>query len=302
VAVRNAELYKEVPFIGVLEPLLQRKQRFMRMEKGKRTAYLVLAAAALLFLVFFPLPMRVEGVATVGPLRRALIQPEFEGVVKKVYVREGDAVRAGTVLADLDDWEYRAALASADAKYQTALGEMNRALAANDGTEAGIQRAKADFWAGESMRAKERLDRTHLRSSLNGVIATPHLENMVGRRLGPGDTLAEVVDDSRATLDVEVDDTDLPLVRPGEKASVKLETFPTRTFRGTVSLVSPRGQIEGDHRTFFARVDIPNPDGSIRPGMEGRSKLSVGWRPAGYVLFRSTAMWFWSKLWSWFGW
>jgi len=51
-----------------------------------------------------------------------------------------------------------------------------------------------------------------------------------------------------------------------------------------------------------ARVDVPNSDGLLRPGMQGLGKVSVGWHPAGYVLFRGIAMWIWTKLWSWFGW
>jgi GAF domain-containing protein len=170
VAVRNASLYKEVPFIGVLEPLLQRKQRFMALESRRRGLVLALAAAVILFLVVFPLPMRVSGDAMVAPLRTAHIQPQVEGVVAKVYVREGDAVRRGTILADLEDWKYRGELASARAKYNTALSEMNRALATNNGTEAGIQKAQADFFGSEVVRARERLERTHLRSPIDGVV------------------------------------------------------------------------------------------------------------------------------------
>jgi len=49
-------------------------------------------------------------------------------------------------------------------------------------------------------------------------------------------------------------------------------------------------------------VNVSNPDGAIRPGMQGQGKVSVGWHPAGYVLFRGSAMWLWGKLWSWLGW
>jgi hypothetical protein len=60
--------------------------------------------------------------------------------------------------------------------------------------------------------------------------------------------------------------------------------------------------MEGDSRVFHARVELDNPEGSIRSGMQGRGKLWVGWRPAGYVMFRDIGFWFWSKIWSWFGW
>jgi len=301
VALRNALMYKEVPFIQILGPVLERKRRFLAMEKRRRAALGAVAAAVALFLIFCPMPMRVSGEATVAPAARAQVQPEVEGVVEKVYVREGVEVKKGAILADLAGWDYRAGLAAAEAKYNTAMAEMNRALASNDGAEAGIQRVQANFWAAEVDRARERLEKTHLRSPINGVVTTPHVENLVGKHLAAGDGFAEVIDTSRASVDVGVDETDLPLLRAGEKAAVKLDGYPTRTFRGEVEVVSPQGQSEGEKRVFFARVEVANPEGRMRTGMQGRGKVAVGWHPAGYVLFRIPGRWIYGKLWGWFG-
>ncbi len=302
VALRNASLYREVPFIDVIGPLLEKKRKFLAMEKGRRTVVVAGAALALLFLAAFPLPLRVDGPAVVAPAHSARVQPEVAGVVQAVSVREGDAVKQGTALARLADWPYRAELAGAQAKYDTALSQMNRALAANDGTEAGIERVQVDYWAAEVARARQRLEKTLLRSPIDGLVATPHVEDLVGQDLKPGDTFAEVVDTSRAVVDVAIDEHDFSHLRPGEEAAVKLEGFPSRTFRGKVMVVSPKGQAQGDERVFFARVSIPNNDGLIRSGMQGRGKIFTAWRPAGEVFFRRPAMWLWSKIWSWFGW
>jgi RND family efflux transporter MFP subunit len=302
VALRNAALYKEVPFIDFIQPMLEKKRKFLSMEKSRRAATLGLAAAVVAFATFFPIPMRIAGSATVAPVHTAQVQPELEGIVKGVYVRESDSVKRGTILADLEDWEYRMGLAGAQAKYGTAISEMNRALAGNDGTQAGILRVQADFWAAEVARARERVEKTHIRSPIDGVVTTPHVENFVGRRLAYGEKFAEVVDLSHATVDVAVDEDDVPLLWVGERAAVKLEGFPTRRFKGDVVVVSPKGGLDGNKRVFFARVLLPNPDGVIRAGMQGRAKVSVGWHAVGYVLFRGPAIWLYSKLWSWFGW
>ena len=246
--------------------------------------------------------MRVAGDATVASQSSAEIQAEAEGVVHKVYVHEGDRVAKGTILADLDDWEYRAALAAALARRETSVAAMNRALAANDGGEAGIQRVQAEYWTAETNRARERLERTKLRSPIDGVVATAQVETLAGTKLDAGDSFAKVINTSHATVDVAVDQSDVPLLEAGEKAVVKLDSFPLRRFVGRVDIVSPASQAHEDKRVYFARVDIPNPEGIIRPGMSGMSKLSAGWKPAGYVIFRGFGMWLWTKLWSWFGW
>src|SRR6202521_1903035 len=302
VALRNAQMYKEVPFISVLEPVLERKRKFMAMEKKRRAAILILAAAAIIFLAFFPLPLRVDGNAVVAPVRRAQVQPEFEGVVARVFVHEGESVNRGQVLAEMEAWDHQSALAEAAAKYQSALLQMNRSLAANDGSEAGIQRVQADYWKAEVERAGELLSKAQLRTPIDGVVSTPHVENFAGRRLQYGDSFAEVVDASSAVVDVAIDDTDAGYLHAGSKAVVKLNSYAMRTLHGQVIVVSPKGQMQGESRVFFARVLVPNNDGSIRTGMEGRGKVSAGWYPAGYVLFRRPVVWFYSRLWTWFGW
>jgi RND family efflux transporter MFP subunit len=302
VALRNASLYKEVPFIGVLQPLLDRKKRFLALEKHRRATLIGAAVAATLFLVAFPLPLRVDGTAVVAPAHMAHLGADFEGIIRDVNVREGDVVKKGTVIARLQDWEYRSALAAAKAKYETAVAQMDHALANNDGTEAGMQRAQADYWGSELTRAQERLDRTSIRSPIDGVVATPQLENMVGRKLKVGDSFVDIVDNSRAMVDVAVTENDVSLLRSGENASLKLDGFPELTFHGQVAVVSPQGVVQNDEHVFFARVSVVNPNGALRSGMQGRGKVSTGWRPAGVVMFRKPGMWIWSKIWDWFGW
>ena len=302
VALRNASLYTEVPFIGLLEPILQKKQQFMRMDRTRRGTYVALGVAAVLFLILVPLPMRVTGAARISPQTRFQAQAALDGVVRNVYVHEGDRVVRGTVLADMEDSEQRAALAESQARRQTALAAMNRALADNDGTEAGIQRMQADMWNAEVARAQARLEQMKFRSAIDGVVSTPHTETLAGRKVSAGDPVLELVNVARASVDVAVDESDLPLIEAGDKAVVKLEGFPTRRFVGRVDVVSPVSSAEADKRVFYARVDVPNSEGLMRPGMQGYSKVSVGWKPAGYVIFRDFGMWSWSKLWNWFGW
>ncbi|HUC28362.1 MAG TPA: GAF domain-containing protein, partial [Candidatus Acidoferrum sp.] len=302
VALRNASLYRDVPFISVLEPVLEKKRQFLALEKSRRTLLVAGAVAVALFLIFFPIPMRLAGDAMVAPARKAQITSPVDGVVKTVYVHEGEKVQSGTIVADLEDWDLGNALAAANAKYQSAVADMNRALAANDGTEAGIQRAQVEFWSAELRRAQERVDKTHLRSPIPGVIATPHPENLAGRHLSPADPFLEVIDSAQSSVDVAIDELDSVLLQPGRKATIKLDAFPTRSFTGEVRVVSPVSALENDEKVFYARVLVANSENPIRAGMHGRAKVMAGWRPVGYVLFRRPAMWIYSKWWSWFGW
>ena len=88
----------------------------------------------------------------------------------------------------------------------------------------------------------------------------------------------------------------------GLNAALKLDSFPQRTWHGRVAVVSPEVGAGDGERTFNVEVPLSNPDGSLRTGMTGRAKISIGWRPAGYVLLRRPALWIWQTLWNWIGW
>jgi RND family efflux transporter MFP subunit len=302
VALRNAQMYKEVPFISVLEPVLVRKRKFMAMQKRKRTTILTLGGIGLLFLVACPLPLRVDGDAVVAPGKRALVEPEVEGVIGKVLTHEGENVKRGQVLAEMEAWNFRSALAAAESRYETAILQMNKALAQNDGTQAGVQRVQADYWKAEVDRAKQMLDKAQLRSPIEGVVATPNVEEFAGRKLQPGDSFAEVLNTAEAIVDVAVDDTDAGLLKQGQQAVLKLNSYPMKTFRGNVVTVSPRARLVHETPVFYARVAVANAAGLLRSGMEGRGKVRVGWYPAGYVLFRNVFLWVYAKIWYWLGW
>jgi RND family efflux transporter MFP subunit len=302
VALRNAQMYKEVAFISILEPVLIRKRKFMAMKKRRRALFLGLAAAAFLFLVVCPLPLRVDGDAVVAPIHRALVQPEVEGVVSKVLVHEGENVQRGQVLAEMESWNARSNLAEAQSKYESSLLRMNRALASNDGTEAGVEHVQSDYWKAELDRTRQFLEKAQLRSPIDGIVSTPHVEDFAGRKLQQGDSFAEVVDTSRAIIDLAIDDVDSGLLKDSQQASVKLNSYPTRTFHGEVVIVSPKAELVHETPMFYSRVAVPNFDGAIRTGMEGRGKIKVGWRPAGYVFFRPAFLWLYGKIWYWLGW
>ncbi len=301
VALRNAALFKEVPLIGILEPMIQRKRQFLALPKRRQRTLLAFAAAAVVFFAVFPWPMRVDGESLVTPGRVAKIPAQVEGVVQNVYVREGDPVTAGTILAQLNDASARAKLASAQAKLAEAQTSFARALSINDMNTAGVQKLYAEYWTSEVQLAREELDHAKIRAAISGVVTTPHIEDTVGKHLEASDTFAEVSDLSSAQIDVAIDESDAAHLHPGEKTSVKLLAYPSRTFTGTVTIVSPRTEVAGDRRVVFARVDVPNGDGVLRPGMQGRAKVSTGWHSAGFVFFRRPAMWIAEKMWLWFG-
>jgi membrane fusion protein (multidrug efflux system) len=168
--------------------------------------------------------------------------------------------------------------------------------------QAGADRAQAEYLRSEADRAHARLDSARLRSPIAGVVVTPNLQNVAGQHLEAGATFAQVLDINSAVVQIAISERDATLLSAGQLAAIKLDSYPQRTWRASVSVVSPEATAGDGERTFTVEVPVQNTDGTLRTGMVGRAKIFIGWRPAGYVLLRGPALWTWQTLWNWIGW
>lgn len=301
VATRNALLYREVPLIQILEPLMHRKQMMLRSNRQRRFFALYAALAAIAFFTLVPLPLRFRGAAAVGAQHTVTIAAPVEGNVASVIAREGERVRQGQVLGRMDTWEWKANLASAQAKYQAAALALESDLASGS-PKAGQDRAEAEYLKAQVGYARLRLANAELRSPIDGIVLTPHLQNAAGEHLDAGAFFAKVLDVSNVVVNVAVDDADIPLVHPGQWVAIKFDSFPARTWHGKIAIVSPEAHLQNGERAFFARVYLDNPNAELRAGMQGHAKIFDGYHSAGYVLLRRPALWIWETFWNLVGW
>ncbi len=144
---------------------------------------------------------------------------------------------------------------------------------------------------------KDRLARTEIRSPVSGVIVTPHVDQRVGQLLPAGAELCVVADTSRVTAEVAIPESEATLLRPGESVALKMNPFPTRTFRGQLTRIGAEVRQEGEERFVLAEAGVGDANGLLRPGMLGKAKVSVGSRRIATAIFRKPARYFWLKLW-----
>ncbi len=296
VAVRNAQLYQQVPLAGFWKPMLEKRRRLVEMPRPRRIAWTVGLAAALL-LMFIPWRLRIAGPARVVPGRRSAVTAGVEGVVRTVLHREGDRVREGEILGTVSDEARRAALAQAKADLQIAQGEDARARAAGN--------ASASFQAESQVRGlearvameEEQLSDTNLRAPISGVIITPRMEERVGRNLERGAEFCVVADIATVTAEIAVAEEDSSLIAPGQRVTIKLNPYPARTFAGEVSRVGARIREEDKARFVIVEARVDNADGSIKTGTVGTGKIRAGSRSIAGLVARKPARWLWAKIW-----
>lgn len=221
-----------------------------------------------------PLERTVRTVGQIAPAESRLteVTTKIDGFVDRLFVdATGVAVRNGEPLLTL----YSPMLVAAQEELLTA----KRLAASLDSIDADAWRnAQALLEAARRRLAYwdisadqiARLERTGevtktltLVAPFDGVV----LEKMVvqGQAVMPGMRLYRLADLSTVWIEADVFEQDLPLVRMGAAARVELAAYPGRSLTGRVSFVWPL--VDAQSRTGRVRVAVPNPGGTLKPGM-----------------------------------
>src|SRR5580704_16213025 len=307
VAIRNAQLYQQVPLANLLQPLAARKQKIMAsVLHGKMRVYAERAGLAAIVLAVIPWPMRLGTDATVVPAERRVVSAIAGGVVQHVFVHEGDSVQPGELLAQLDDGTDRVKLAQSEADLAQARRDLAEAEFRNDPPAAGQAQIRADLHSAEVNLEQQRISEAQLRAPIAGIVVTPKVEDKTGAMANPGDTFCQIVAQDEMGAEMSVAEEDLGLVQTGQSVALKLNSYPTETFQGRVERIGAQAQADAGQQYFLVRAIFENPGGRGRDGMAGRARVSAGggwfhsgWYPVGYILLRSPFRWFWQKAWAW---
>jgi membrane fusion protein (multidrug efflux system) len=226
----------------------------------------------------------------VAPIRSDLV-PRTSGRVGRVLVDEGQLVRRGQVLleletdylkldvaraeADLARAEAAATDARRDFERKTGLKEKGSvSQAAYDRSQAGAEQAAATRAAARAAldTARQRLADAVLTSPVDGVVAARRTD--VGERLGEGSVAFVVEQTAPLKLRFRVPERYLAAVRVGQAVKATVDPYPGTEFEGTISLVG--GSVDPATRTFLAEAEFANRDRRLRPGLFARVTVEAG--------------------------
>jgi RND family efflux transporter MFP subunit len=307
VAIRNAQLYQQVPLANLLQPFAARKQKLLAIvPKGRRRMYLERAGLLVAFLVLVPWPVRVGTNATVVPAQRRTVAAMDGGVVKHVFVHEGEAVQPGELLAQLDDSDAAVKLAQAQAALGQAQHDLAEADFKNDASAAGQATLRVNLHAVEVQLEQSRVAGAQLRAPIAGMVVTPKVEERTGTMVKPGEAFCEIVEADRMAAEMSVPESDLGLLRIGRGVALKLNAFPTDTFTGTLERIGAQTRADSGDQYFLVHAVFNNDGGRARDGMVGRARIRASggwggseWYPVGYALLRDPFRWLWQEIWIW---
>ncbi|MCQ6257724.1 efflux RND transporter periplasmic adaptor subunit [Pseudomonas sp. Q11] len=224
----------------------------------------------------------VVGVLAFNERDIAVVQSRTAGFVERVYARApGDVLKANAALADIlvPEWagaqeEFLALKRNGDAGLLAAARQRLRLTGMPAALIAQVERS-----------GTVQLNLT-LTTPIDGVLQELNVRE--GMTIAAGETLARVNGLSNVWMDVAVPEAEAGSIVTGQVVHAHFPAFPGVTIKGTVSTILP--DTNPDSRTLRVRIELPNPDGHLRPGLTAQVSIShsteqsVLWVPSEAVI------------------
>jgi len=227
----------------------------------------------------------IQSNGQVEALQSTDLQPEVEGRIVEILMREGAEVSAGQPLFRIDEQELKAQVDRAEAERDLsdqALARTRQLLSENAASTSDLEQAEA---TARSNRAslellKLRLARTTVRAPFAGVVGQRFVS--LGDYVTTSTRLVtiETVDPQHVTF--AVPERYAAVVRRGQRVTFRIAAQPGEEYAGTVEFVSPRVQLPA--RTLLVKALVPNGRRQLQSGMFVETRLATAVRPRAVVV------------------
>jgi HlyD family secretion protein len=264
------------------------------------------------------LQAKVSANGKIQAVKKVDITASSIGQVTRMLVQEGDAVRPGQLLLEIDPVQSRAAAQSREANLKATSHDLAAAEAKLDQTRKNFVRAELnrkaqiisesdyeqartnlDMDAAAARSARQHVDqaradlagaadvlvKTRVTSPMSGMVTGKHIElgetAVPGLQNQPGTVLLTISDMSLVEAEMEVDEASIPMVQLGQAAQARIDAYPNQVFDGKVTEVggSPIVQANTNEAIKFkVKIQLAQPPAGVKPGLSTQADIFTGSR------------------------
>lgn len=231
------------------------------------------------------IPVSINAFGTLVADNQVDISPEIDGQIAKIGFNNGQYVKRGQLLFQLDDSIVRTQLSAAQAKLKLSLEDLRRShrLLTQDAlSQQAVDTATAAVAEDESTTNEKqiRVDKMQLRAPFNGILGSRSVS--IGQYVTVGETLVTLVNTDSLKVIYNVSQTYLSQLKLGQTVEITSSALPGESFSGTVSYISP--SIDTTSRTVEVHATVPNNAGQLAPGMFVTINQELSERPNSLVI------------------
>jgi membrane fusion protein, multidrug efflux system len=234
----------------------------------------------------------------IRPWAEVTIYPEVTGRVERIFVEEGQYIRKGDMVAQIDYEktvltvkQIESQLRSAEIKLESLQKDYERmkrlfeqkvvAEKTLDDTKTALESAT---YSADSLRSQMDLVRMRLKDAkitapISGVISRKFIDEgeiVTESSMTKSSPLVTIVDAEKVKVTVPVGEKEISRVKKGQRAEITLDAHPDKVFYGEVYNIFP--VIDLQTRTAQVEILVSNPERSLKPGMFARTEIVINSR------------------------
>ena len=271
-----------------------------------------LPVVAFIAFCFVPVELKIKRVCAIELAEPEQVRPEVPGFIEAVFVKEGDRVSNGQLLARMENRELRQKLVVSEQRLRSSESQLQRALGLDKPAEHQQLENLRQRYTAEFASAQRDVALLEVRAVHDGLILTRDLPLKLGHLLRSGELFCELTPLDPIRIKIPLNEKQVRYIAPGEAVEFQANAYPGRTFHGSIvaaplvpitkgmpaafsakrsgdvsTFIDREGHEMPVERTFAAQIDVQNPGAVLRQGMTGRACIYAGKRPFGKMVLQS---------------
>ncbi|MCX8118686.1 MAG: efflux RND transporter periplasmic adaptor subunit [Desulfobacterota bacterium] len=253
-----------------------------------------------------PIVSTLTAIGTLRTPEQVVLSPKKAGIIKRIFVREGDPVRKGQILVELDDVDARLQLERAEAR----LREAEAALVTSQTTLARYQRlleskvisqqtfddlllrvkldeARLDLARAELHLARQNLSDHQLLSPIDGVVNLKLAATGEHVNVAPKDEILRIVQMDPLELEFHIPEDWVGRIQAGARITFSVKPLPAERHFALLQMISPTA--DPATRNVRVKAIVSNPQFRLKPGFSAEVTIPAG-KPVEGILIPESAL------------
>lgn len=222
-----------------------------------------------------PVPRSLDGVGSLEAVQQVSVTTEVGGKITKIAFQDGQQVKAGDLLIQLNDSAERADLQRAEAQARLARINLDRAqkllaIATPQSKVDEYQTALAEANASIA-QIRSAIDKKRITAPFSGTLGIAQVD--IGQYVNPGDMLVSLTDLSTLHVAFTLPEQARAVLEVGQDVTLSTDVYPDTKFLAKLTAFDP--VISAATRTLNVQASLDNPDGQLNPGMFVRAAVQL---------------------------
>lgn len=268
ISLRNAQLYQSVPKFDLFGA------------KGKKKSYKKYLIAgiiiiAIIALNYIPVNYTITSEAEIIPLKKKFVYPQVEGLVKNIYINDGEMVEKGKIIAEIDDKDFQFQLTKLKNQIKIIKKDILKFKMQNALIELTEKENEKKQMLNTIKDIEGKIEASKIVAPLTGQIILKDALSKVGEYLAQGAKFAEIVDLKKVKVKLLVPEDKVRYISKNLDVNLKFAAFPKEIMKSKIEYMAVEGELNELSNIYYypSYLSLVNENNKLKISMSGNARI-----------------------------